>query len=316
MVTARLSLPTSCRRSDDSSSLATPFSGTDVVARNPSNWRPARITRPPACADSPSMKRAALAFVIVLTAVTSSAGSASTPTIALLAPADGAIVVSSSTTRPKFSWRLDFPEPQLGRIVWEIAADREFAKDSETLSEFCETDVNCWSSVTPQEVWSPPRGHVWYWRVGFTSSTGTVYSPTWSFSALSSDGLDRTAPRVQVLTGSARRGSRAGITARISDDRLFVRAVAAASTTSGGALCRVHHGKRSRRQPHAIVRTLRRAVGGFHEARRSGFVGLAKELSPERGSEDGHQLERIGLGDMAAIDAGDRAVDDHRTEER
>lgn len=173
------------------------------------------------------MKRAALAFVIVLAAVTSSAGSASTPTIALLAPADGAIVVSSSTTRPKFSWRLDFPEPQQGRIVWEIAADREFAKDSETLSEFCETDVNCWSSVTPQEVWSPPRGHVWYWRVGFTSSTGTVYSPTWSFSALTSDGLDRTAPRVQVLPGSARRGSRAGITARISDDRLFVRAVVA-----------------------------------------------------------------------------------------
>jgi hypothetical protein len=170
------------------------------------------------------MNRAALAVIVVVAAVASSAGAASAPAISLLSPADGATVVSSAATRPTFSWRLDFPEPQQGRIIWEIAADRSFSKDAETLSQFCETDVNCWTSVTPQEVWSPPRGHVWYWRVGFTSATGTtVYSATWSFSALSSTGADRTAPRVQVLAGSARRGTRAGVVARVADDRLFVR---------------------------------------------------------------------------------------------
>jgi hypothetical protein len=170
------------------------------------------------------MKRAALAAVIAVVGLAGSAGAASTPTITLLAPTDHASVVSSTTTRPTFSWRLDFPEPQQGRIVWEIAADPGFSKDAETLSQFCQTDVNCWTSVTPQEVWSPPRGHVWYWRVGFTSATVTVYSPTWSFGALSSAGADRSAPHVQVLPGSARRGTRAGVVARVADDRLFVRA--------------------------------------------------------------------------------------------
>jgi hypothetical protein len=168
------------------------------------------------------MKRAALAAVAVA-AVTGSAGAAATPTITLLAPANGASVVSSATSRPTFSWKLDFPEPQQGRIIWEIAADRGFSKDAETLSEFCQTDVDCWTSVTPQEIWSPPRGHVWYWRVGFTSATVTVYSPTWSFSALASVGPDRSAPHVLALPGSARRGSRAGVVARVADDRLFVR---------------------------------------------------------------------------------------------
>src|SRR5919198_5519097 len=124
------------------------------------------------------MKRAALAAVIAVVGLAGSAGAASTPTITLLAPTDHASVVSSTTTRPTFSWRLDFPEPQQGRIVWEIAADREFAKDSEILSEFCETDVNCWSSVIPQEVWSPPRGHVWYWRGGGAATTGARPTPT------------------------------------------------------------------------------------------------------------------------------------------
>jgi hypothetical protein len=168
------------------------------------------------------MKRAALVAVVAVGAVASSAGAAPAPTITLLMPADGESVVSSATARPTFSWRLDFPEPQQGRIVWEIAADRGFSKDAETLSQFCQTDVNCWTSVTPQEVWSPPRGHVWYWRVGFTSATVTVYSPTWSFSALDSVGPDRSPPHVQTLPGSAKRGTRAGVVARIADDRLFV----------------------------------------------------------------------------------------------
>ena len=103
----------------------------------------------------------------------------------------------------------------------------------------------------------PPYGSVWYWRVGVSTTGGTVYSPTWSFRAVTPgdhdhDGVpdyrdicpgvanpgqrdsngdgkgdaceaDHVKPRVHVFPGSAQRGKRAYITARVADDRGFVR---------------------------------------------------------------------------------------------
>ena len=181
------------------------------------------------------MQRAALAAVFAVAVLAGSVGAASAPTITLLSPADGATVVSTATTHPTFSWRIDWAEPQQGRVVWEIAADPGFSKDAETVGQYCPaTNVNCWTSVSPQENWSPPRGHVWYWRVGFVGDAGTVYGPTWKFSALSSTGADQQPPRVQAYAGAAKRGKRARFRVRVADDRLFVH-VAVALVRGGRA---------------------------------------------------------------------------------
>src|SRR5205085_1485544 len=45
------------------------------------------------------------------------------------------------------------------------------------------------------------------------------------------------------------------------------------------------------------------------------ILSLAKEeLAPKRGSEGLRELERVGLRGVAAVDGGDRAVDDQRAE--
>jgi hypothetical protein len=205
------------------------------------------------------MPRAALAAVAVAAAVGPSSARA-VPSIALLAPANGVTIVSSvgTATFPTFSWRVDWSAPEQSLVVWQVAADASFTRDATTESHYCPaTDPNCWTSVTPRRVWGPPYGSVWYWRVGVSSSAGTVYSPTWSFRAVTPtdrdrDGVpdyrdncpgvanpaqldsngdgkgdacqpDRVEPRVHVFPGSARRGKRAYITARIADDRGFVR---------------------------------------------------------------------------------------------
>ena len=174
-------------------------------------------------ADTSRMQRAALAAALIAVVLIGRAGAAAGPSITLLSPVDGATVVSSASNHPTFSWRIDWAEPQQGRLVWEIAADPAFTANAETVSQYCPaTNVNCWTSVSPQEVWSPPRGHVWYWRVGFTGDAGTFYSPTWKFSAFSSAGADRQAPRVQAYAGSARRGRHARFRVRVADDHLFV----------------------------------------------------------------------------------------------
>ena len=208
------------------------------------------------------MPRAALAATILAAALLlgPSSSAASAPTISLLAPANGATIDSSPTTTafPSFSWRIDWAAPEQTMVVWQVAADPGFTRDASSDTQFCPaTNVNCWTSVAPHRVWGPPYGSVWYWRVGVTTSAGTVYSPTWSFNAVAPadrdrDGVpdasdncpavansaqhdanhdgkgdacqpDRVPPRVHVFPGSAQRGKRAYITARVADDRGFVR---------------------------------------------------------------------------------------------
>ena len=169
------------------------------------------------------MQRAALAAALAAAVLAVRAGAAAGPAITLLSPANGATVVSSATTHPTFSWRIDWADPQQGRVIWEIASDPGFTANAETVSQYCPAaNVNCWTTVTPQDVWSPPRGHVWYWRVGFSGDAGTFYSPTWSFDAFSSAGADTRAPRIELLAGSARRAKHARFRVRVADDRLFV----------------------------------------------------------------------------------------------
>jgi hypothetical protein len=208
------------------------------------------------------MPRAALAAALVAAALAlgPSSGAASAPTVTLVTPANGVTIVSSTatTTFPTFSWRVDWAEPEQTLVTWQVAADPGFTRDASSESQYCAaTNVNCWTSFAPQRVWGPPYGSVWYWRVGVSTSSGTVYSATWSFNAVSPadrdhDGVadasdncpavpnatqrdsnhdgkgdacqpDRVRPRVHVFPGSAVRGKRAYITARVADDRGFVR---------------------------------------------------------------------------------------------
>jgi hypothetical protein len=206
------------------------------------------------------MPRAALAALFAAVALGSSSAAATPPAVTLLTPANGVTIVSSSSTPtyPTFSWRVDWATPEGAMVVWQIAADAAFSQDASTETQFCPaTNVNCWTSVTPRRVWGPPYGSTWYWRVGVSTSAGTVYSPTWSFKAeppadRDHDGVpdtsdncpglanstqldsnrdgkgdacqpDRVKPRVHVFPGSARRGKHAYITARVADDRGFVR---------------------------------------------------------------------------------------------
>jgi hypothetical protein len=207
------------------------------------------------------MQRAALAAVLfAAVALSPSSAAAAPPAITLLSPVNGAKIVTSvaNPAYPTFSWRVDWATPEQAMVVWQVAADAGFAKDASTESQYCpETNVNCWTSVTPHRVWGPPAGSVWYWRVGVTTSAGTVYSQTWSFKAeepadRDRDGVpdasdncpatanptqhdanhdgkgdacqpDRVKPRIHVFPGSARRGKHGYITARVADDRRFVK---------------------------------------------------------------------------------------------
>jgi Thrombospondin type 3 repeat len=207
------------------------------------------------------MPRAALAVILVAAALApSSAAAAAPPAITLLTPANEAKIVTSPSNPvyPSFSWRVDWSTPEEAMIVWQVAADAGFSKDASAESQYCPaTNVNCWTSVRPERNWGPPAGSVWYWRVGVSTSAGTVYSPTWSFRAdepadRDRDGVrdasdncpavanptqhdsnrdgkgdacqpDRVKPRIHVFPGSARRGRHAYVTARVADDRRFVR---------------------------------------------------------------------------------------------
>ena len=206
------------------------------------------------------MPRAALAAVVVAVASAPSSAAAAPPAITLLTPANGATIVTSSAvpSYPTFSWRIDWSTPEGAMVVWQVAADPAFTRDASTESQYCPaTNANCWTSITPQRQWGPPAGSVWYWRVGVSTAAGTVYSPTWSFTAQppadrDEDGVpdardncpavanatqrdsnhdgrgdacqpDRVKPRIHVFPGSARRGKHAYVTARVADDRGFVR---------------------------------------------------------------------------------------------
>lgn len=203
------------------------------------------------------MKRAALLAAVasgLLLTVAPSAGAAP-PAITLLTPPNGSTVVISPTAPayPTFTWRVDWATPEDTIIRHELALDPGFTQNLSVNTHFCPAaNVNCWTSFQPQMAYAPPD-RVWYWRVGLTTSTGIVYSQTFLFAAKTPpdrdrdgvedandncpsvpnpdqrdsnrDGkgdacqLDRVKPRVLVYPGSARRGSRAYLKARMADDR-------------------------------------------------------------------------------------------------
>jgi hypothetical protein len=189
---------------------------------------------------------------------TSAASAAGTPTIALLAPPDGATIESASGVYPTFSWHVDWSQPEDTIIRFETAADPAFTQNVTVDTHFCPaTNVNRWTSEQPQRIWGPPYGSDWYWRVGLTTSTGIAYSATFHFHAVAPadrdhDGIpdsrdncpdksnpdqrdsnhdgkgdacqpDRVKPRVKVQPGSATRGHRAYFHARVADDRGTIR---------------------------------------------------------------------------------------------
>jgi hypothetical protein len=140
----------------------------------------------------------------------------------------------------------------------ELALDHFFTQNLSVNTYSCPaSNVNCWQGFRPQVAYATAAGRTWYWRVGLTTSAGIVYSPTAWFIAryppdLDRDGVedatdncpsianpdqrdsnrdgkgdacqvDRVKPRVVVFRGSARRGTRAFLKARVADDRDFVR---------------------------------------------------------------------------------------------
>ena len=205
--------------------------------------------------------RAALALAAVAAttlALTPSSSAAGTPTITLLAPANGATVQSDSGLFPTFRWHVDWAQPEDTVVRFEVAADPAFTQNSSVDTRSCSAaDVNCWTSFQPRRVFAPPYGSDWYWRVGLTTASGVVYSATFRFHAVAPadsdhdsvpdyrdncprkynpdqrdsnrDGKgdacqpDRVKPRVKVQPGSAVRGHRAYFHARIADDRGKVR---------------------------------------------------------------------------------------------
>jgi hypothetical protein len=197
---------------------------------------------------------ATLAALLVLSPASIAAGA---PVITLLAPADGSSVPSGAGVYPTFSWHVDWDAPEAAAVRFETSTDPAFAAGVNVETRSCPaSDVNCWSSVTPMTVYGPP-GSVWYWRVGLTTSSGTVYSATYRFTAAQppdrdGDGVpdatdncryranpdqrdsnhdgkgdacqpDRSRPRVRLKAGSAVRGHRAFFHARLGDDRLGVK---------------------------------------------------------------------------------------------
>lgn len=200
--------------------------------------------------------RSILVLLVVLAAGLGWSGAAqaadSVPTITLLAPADGAQVVVSSTLDKWVThrFRVDFaPPPSFTTVVGvETASDPGFTRDKTFTTMSCAANVSpCEHTFTPRVAY--PAGSRWYWRV----TVGPVVSAVWSFvSALppdrdgdavpderdncpsvrnpkqtdmEGDGKgdacqpDRTRPRVQAYAGSARRGSTARFQFRVHDNR-------------------------------------------------------------------------------------------------
>ena len=116
---------------------------------------------------------------------------ASPPVITLLSPTNGSTIVSSvtTTTYPTFTWQIAWDVPEQTVVMWEIASDTAFTQKVTQENHLCPaTDVNCWDSFQPRSVYGPPYGNVWYWRVGLTTSGGTVYSQTFTFKAVNESG--------------------------------------------------------------------------------------------------------------------------------
>jgi hypothetical protein len=201
---------------------------------------------------------AVLASVVLI--APASARRSSAPAITLLSPGNGSTVVSSvaTTNYPTFKWQIAWDAPEQTVVMWEIASDTAFTQKVTQENHLCPaTDVNCWDSFQPRAVYGPPYGNVWYWRVGLTTSAGTVYSQTFTFKAVNppdsdKDGVpdsrdncprvsnadqrdsnhdhvgdacqpDRVPPRVHVIPGTGRRGKTLFVSAKVGDDRGSVR---------------------------------------------------------------------------------------------
>lgn len=202
----------------------------------------------------------ALAVLVACVVIgTAGAESTSAPVITLVSPGSGATIISSAATgSPAFKWQIAWDAPESTVVTLQVAADPAFTQNVRAWNQSCPSaNVNCWDSYQPRDVFSPPYGSVWYWRVGMTTSAGTVYSPTWQFTAVNppdrdKDGVpdsrdncpntqnpdqtdsnhdhvgdacqpDRVAPRVQMLRGTGHRGKTLFVTAKVGDDRGVVR---------------------------------------------------------------------------------------------
>lgn len=173
------------------------------------------------------MKRAALAAVLLaaLLGFTPRA-SASAPQIALLTPTNGVTLAfpayGDGTTT--FTWHVNWDTPDATTIVmFQLGTDPGFAPGTFSGENFACTggNPNCTTSYAPPRSYSPPFPQTYYWRVGLTTSAGTVWSSTSMFKVVNK--VDRLKPRVRVLPGSARRGQRAHMLVRAADDRGRVR---------------------------------------------------------------------------------------------
>lgn len=208
------------------------------------------------------MPRAALvaATVAAVAFVFPAAGRAAAPSITLLTPPNGSTIISSESAPvyPTYTWRIDWTTPEDTIVRQELALDPFFSQNLSVNTHFCPAaNVNCWTDLRPQVAYATASGRAWYWRIGVTTSAGIVYSSTSMFIArfppdLDRDGIedardncpsianvdqrdsnrdgkgdacqvDRVKPRVVVFRGSARRGARAFLKARVADDRDFVR---------------------------------------------------------------------------------------------
>jgi hypothetical protein len=150
---------------------------------------------------------------------------ASPPVITLLSPTNGATIASPaySTDHTTFSWHVDWDAPEHTIVQWQISSDPNFAPGKGTgENQACTAvDVNCFSSYAPPRSYSPPYPKIFYWRVGLTTSGGTVWSGTSIFQIV--DLPDRVKPRVRAYPGSARRGTRGRVRIRAADARGRVR---------------------------------------------------------------------------------------------
>jgi hypothetical protein len=203
------------------------------------------------------------ALVVLLAGVViASAGARETsaPVITLVSPANASTIVSSVSAQsyPVFKWQVAWDAPESAMVSWEIAADPAFTQKVTGENQYCDSsNVNCFDSFQPHAVYGPPYGSVWYWRVGLHTSAGIVYSATWTFKAVNppdrdKDGVpdskdncptvknpdqadsnhdhvgdacqpDHVPPRVLVLKGTGHRGKTLFVTARVGDDRGWVR---------------------------------------------------------------------------------------------
>ena len=209
-----------------------------------------------------SMPRAALVALtaVAMTFAFPATGRAAAPTITLLTPPNGSTLISSESAPvyPTFTWRVDWTTPEDTIVRHEIALDPSFTQNLSVNTHFCAaSNVNCWTDLRPQTAYATATGRAWYWRIGLTTSSGIVYSATFMFVARypadqdrdgvpdtndncpsvpnpdqrdsNRDGkgdacqVDGVKPRVLVYPGSARRGARAYLKARMADDRGTVR---------------------------------------------------------------------------------------------